>query len=581
MMIQRETNQGGKVFLRGRGRLKTAAVATMLVLLLARTVAAGYVVGIDFVNEPVHNCLINPVDVGADFFPFEFTDPSTPFAVDGALEGFSEDQVREAIVAAVQEAFRSAEIGVPGGMLDVNIVHGPVDPTVGTAHLVGDARRDFIPRLYGTSFLNGANLRPDLDHNPLCTNEYSLTFAHAVARIPELSPGLTFDTFDQVVNAIAGTTAHEIAHTLGVYQHVPGDPVGGVYPIMASGTSGLPREARLTDRRFFNIPETQPNPWPDGPLELSVTDVLLANAGTTAVSDFNFDGSTDISDFEVWAANRFTGGTGIKTGDASDDGATDVTDFNIWVNHRTTSPDEQGGGGDLAAEFIYNDVSGRMSMHTGRDDNVLSIIIPGPHVSESLLGRDTSTADDGCGCWERAYFAGKEQWYDPSLSGLTGELSIAAYPAGLTASDFGRVEYGTPGSGTGYADVAIVPEPGAIVLSLSGLLCLGLYAATSLKGPRRTVAALARALAPDTANRWRHRPAQQGSSRRARSRPPAGHCFPRPFALGQRDFSPKTCNFPCVCLYSISMGRVLVRPQRNPCALFFTRCFRVPVKATE
>ena len=65
---------------------------------------------------------------------------------------------------------------------------------------------------------------------------------------------------------------------------------------MASGATNLPLRERLKERHFLDLPHTQysiPGPPPGGPLIFSVTDTLINAAGTTFVSDFNFDESVD------------------------------------------------------------------------------------------------------------------------------------------------------------------------------------------------------------------------------------------------------------------------------------------------
>ena len=54
------------------------------------------------------------------------TSLSSPFAGNGGLSGLTETDVQNEVVAAVQEAYRSAEINLPGRMLDVNVVLGSV-----------------------------------------------------------------------------------------------------------------------------------------------------------------------------------------------------------------------------------------------------------------------------------------------------------------------------------------------------------------------------------------------------------------------------------------------------------------------
>jgi hypothetical protein len=299
---------------------------------------AGFVVGVDFVTKAKFNPLLSLAPIN-NLFPFLITGANSNFTAHGALAGVTEAEVQAAIVDTVQQAFRRAEINLPGRMLHVDIRHGAVPPEVGTVHLVG---RTFEPsQLFGVAYPTGATFRPDLQKNSIYTNELSVTLADSIALIPDFDPSLRFESISQVVHAIAGTVSHEIGHTLNVWNHVPGgEPVRGWYPIMASGSTDLPLSARLQERRFLDIPDTQyqlPGPPAGGPLIYSVTETLLQAAGTTAISDFNFDGLVDGQDFHVWNTHKFQTGTGVKTGDANDDGVTDGSDFNIWNIQRMES----------------------------------------------------------------------------------------------------------------------------------------------------------------------------------------------------------------------------------------------------
>ena len=76
----------------------------------------------------------------------------------------------------------------------------------------------------------------------------------------------------------------------------------------------------------------------DGQVNLADRDVWLALAGAAnlpsgnpyLVSDANLDGVVDISDFNLWNANKFTADGGWTQGDFNADGVTDVSDFNLW-----------------------------------------------------------------------------------------------------------------------------------------------------------------------------------------------------------------------------------------------------------
>ncbi len=69
-----------------------------------------------------------------------------------------------------------------------------------------------------------------------------------------------------------------------------------------------------------------------------VNDVL-----ETRFADANLDGVVDSLDLTRWVINSFHTGTGWASGDFNGDGVTDVSDYNIWNNHR----DDGFGGGDV------------------------------------------------------------------------------------------------------------------------------------------------------------------------------------------------------------------------------------------
>jgi hypothetical protein len=294
-------------------RTAWAVPAVVWVFALPYAASAGFVVGIEFVDREMS---APAWDTELCLGGYSLTDPSSPFAASGALAGYDEAMLQSQIIAAVQEAFRSAEIGVPGRMLDVSIIKGAVSRSVGTDLLIAADLSG--TGLAGESVVGSAMSRPDLPPGSPYTNDWSVTLVNNIAGMP-----VTYHTASEVVNAVAGTAAHEIAHTLGVENHAPGSAVDGTYPIMASGTSNppLPTAARLTLRKFLDIPGTEP----DG---RSVTQVLLDSAGTTNATDFNFDGITDGSDFNILMSNLGRSGTGVKTGDATDDGCTDGSDYN-------------------------------------------------------------------------------------------------------------------------------------------------------------------------------------------------------------------------------------------------------------
>ena len=55
------------------------------------------------------------------------------------------------------------------------------------------------------------------------------------------------------------------------------------------------------------------------------------------MGDANLDTVTDVRDFNLWNAAKFTSGTNWGSGDFDGNGVTDVRDFNKWNANKFTS----------------------------------------------------------------------------------------------------------------------------------------------------------------------------------------------------------------------------------------------------
>ncbi len=434
---------------------KAAFLAILACVLVANTTsqAAEYTVGIEFVDAAHHNPLrfLHPID---NIFPFQFTDPDNYFMAHGALDGYTEEEVRQEIVDAVQQIFRRAEINLPGRMLDVEIRMGAVSSEVGTTHSIGAAGSNI--GLFGNAYPTGATFRPDLAEDPAYTNQLSITYADVVDLLPEFSPGTEFLTLENVVQSIAGTTAQEIAHTLNVWNDVPANPQDGIYPIMASGPTGLQINQRIHERRFLDTPATQPSspgPPPSNDRVFSVPETLLNTAGTTFVSDFNFDGIVDDLDLSVIQDNVFQHGTGVATGDANDDGVTDVLDFNIWNEQREQSL--LGPLADQATDEIvsFDAETGELSILA--DANVLTVVAKGEE-PETITNLDEVLTE---------YANGSQQWWNHGTFEET-TVSLATYDLESVAP----IDSVTVGFVDGsQISINIVPEPDGLAIALIAL----------------------------------------------------------------------------------------------------------------
>jgi hypothetical protein len=58
--------------------------------------------------------------------------------------------------------------------------------------------------------------------------------------------------------------------------------------------------------------------------------------------DANLDAVTDVRDFNMWNANKFTNNTDWGRGDFNGDGITDVRDFNQWNAAKFTTAEAPG-----------------------------------------------------------------------------------------------------------------------------------------------------------------------------------------------------------------------------------------------
>ena len=88
----------------------------------------------------------------------------------------------------------------------------------------------------------------------------------------------------------------------------------------------------------------------DGLLDHDDLAVWLADAGAANLAsgesyllgDANLDGSVDVSDFNLWNANKFTSVAAYCSGDFNTDGVIDTSDFNIWNGNKLRSADDIG-----------------------------------------------------------------------------------------------------------------------------------------------------------------------------------------------------------------------------------------------
>ncbi len=75
----------------------------------------------------------------------------------------------------------------------------------------------------------------------------------------------------------------------------------------------------------------------DGADNSQAVTVTITVGDSRYPGDANLDGTTDVRDFMLWNAYKFTEGTTWEQGDFDLNGVTDVRDFMIWNVHKFTS----------------------------------------------------------------------------------------------------------------------------------------------------------------------------------------------------------------------------------------------------
>ncbi len=72
----------------------------------------------------------------------------------------------------------------------------------------------------------------------------------------------------------------------------------------------------------------------DGDVDREDADELILSGFGTQYGDANLDYAVDAADFAIWNANNFGENTGWATADFNGDGNTDASDFNLWLDNR-------------------------------------------------------------------------------------------------------------------------------------------------------------------------------------------------------------------------------------------------------
>jgi hypothetical protein len=113
---------------------------------------------------------------------------------------------------------------------------------------------------------------------------------------------------------------------------------GGTGELFTAGTYVL-AEGTTMEGTFASV-EGLGSYLPEGSVSYADNKVTATIALNLNPGDANLDTETDVLDFNIWNANKFTSGTEWRTGDFNGDSVTDLSDFNIWnANKFTSAPD--------------------------------------------------------------------------------------------------------------------------------------------------------------------------------------------------------------------------------------------------
>lgn len=293
------------------------AVVTASAPLVAR--GQPYWVGLDFIDSPT----TSPPPFLTDFEPFPLTASTNNFVTQGALAGWTEDAAQRAIALAVEDVFRSIDVGDPSSTIRLGVTQGAVPD-----EFAGQRLNIAMAKPTNTTTALGVTPRPgDYNDSQASGTIVAAVFLDSVDALG--SSTVTYAAADGAINAITGTAAHEIGHVFGA-AHVStfvGDPQP--LPIMATGSTGLLDVHRLSERRFSDT-------LPSGSTNV---DLLVSNIGTTLRGDFNFDLRVDSEDLDVLVANWGLTDRLAVEGDANGDHQIDGADAaHLIVNWTDAAP---------------------------------------------------------------------------------------------------------------------------------------------------------------------------------------------------------------------------------------------------
>jgi len=206
-------------------------------------------------------------------------------AFDAAAFGFGAPDARDLLIQSVMAELRRDYYDIPtmgvdgqspipdGKMLDVDFITG----VIGEAPSNGASEYYYVqvgsgvsgPSVGGTTlgvaYLNAARYAGGAAGFGAVGSVVASIFTDAVLKLGGLTPAdaLKSGGLEYATNAIEGTLAHEIGHTLSLEHEKAAGAItpNGLAPLMGTGAIDLPNQARLGDRAFsYSSVDKEGNP---------------------------------------------------------------------------------------------------------------------------------------------------------------------------------------------------------------------------------------------------------------------------------------------------------------------------------
>lgn len=275
-----------------------------------------YFVGLDFITETV----VPDLSFAFNFEPFPLLNPENNLVSQGATGALSELQLQREIALAVEDAFRDLDTGDERTTARIGIYPEKAPEALEGRRLNVAMGQSACP----TFRLLGQAKQDSFDSN-------FAQDAHAAVSYLDDIDGMgngfvEYDTLDKVLNAIAGTTAHEIGHVFGA-SHVPTTAEVVPQKLLATESTGMPTSDRFTVRRFSA----------DNPSSTSNAETLLRNVGTVVIGDVNFDDVIDAADAAIMFSNWGSADRLFQEGDVDNDHLVDAADVSFLFQNWTSS----------------------------------------------------------------------------------------------------------------------------------------------------------------------------------------------------------------------------------------------------